>query len=719
MVEQMEERKQMILNLMGEDEYHPLKIHELSALLRVPAQERVLLEQILDELEAEGKVMKTQRGKYVLPETMNLVVGRFQGNTKGFGFLIPDDPTLPDIFIGADLTNGALHNDRVMGRILKEKFQGKRAEGEIVRVLERKNKTVVGTFEFNRNFGFVVPDEERLSQDIFISKSHTNGAKNGDKVVVEIIKFPEGRRNPEGKIVEILGSKGDPGVDILSIIRQYNLPERFPEEVLQFVERNVSDEVDPTVIPHRRDLRHVKMVTIDGEDAKDLDDAVSLEKLANGNYKLGVYIADVAHYVTEMSPLDKEALKRATSVYLVNQVIPMLPRKLSNGICSLNAGVDRLSLCCIMEIDPNGKVISHEILEAVINVNERMTYTNVKKILVDQDPELLERYKDFVDDFKLMEELMHILRKKRTERGAIDFDFEESKIILDDTGKPIEIKPYDRNVATRIIEEFMLVCNETIAEDFFWQEIPFAYRIHEDPNDEKIEKLNEFIYNFGYHIKGSQNIHPKALQSVLSKIQGTREEHIISRIMLRSLKQARYAPDCTGHFGLAAKYYCHFTSPIRRYPDLIIHRIIKETIHGGMTVKRVQSLDKRMPEITKQCSERERVAEKAERDVQDLKKVEFMLDKIGQEFIGMISGVTAFGIYVELPNTVEGLVHVNTMDDDYYIFNEQQYCFVGEHTRKVYRLGDEVKVRVEHADLSRRKIDFVFVEIEEEETEEE
>lgn len=714
----LKERKEKILKFMSDEIYHPMKIHELAAVLSVPAEERHLLEQIMQELEKKGEVVVTPRGKYMLPEQMNLIVGRFQGNVKGFGFLIPDDETIPDVFIPADMTNGAFHNDRVMGRILKQTFDGRRAEGEIVRVIERVSKNVVGTYESSRSFGFVVPDEERMAQDIFISKNNTMNAKNGDKVVVEITKFPEGRRNPEGKVVEILGNKDDPGVDILSIIRQHNLPEDFPQEVLNFVENKVSNEVDPGVIPYRTDLRDVKMVTIDGEDAKDLDDAVSIEKLPNGNYKLGVYIADVSHYVTEHSPLDKEALKRATSVYLVDRVIPMLPRKLSNGICSLNAGVDRLALCCIMEIDSKGTVVSHQIVEAVINVNERMTYTNVKKILVDKDADLTERYKDFISDFEMMEELCHILRKKRMNRGAIDFDFEESKVVLDEKGKIVDIKPYDRNIATRIIEEFMLVCNETIAEDFYWQEVPFAYRNHEEPDPEKIEKLNEFIYNFGYHIKGSQTLHPKALQNVLNKIEGKKEEHIISRIMLRSLKQARYAAECTGHFGLAAKYYCHFTSPIRRYPDLIIHRIIKESLHGGITEKRVKALAKKMPDVTKQCSERERAAERAERDSVDLKKCEYMLDKVGQEYAGIVSGVTAFGIYVELPNTVEGLVHVNNMYDDYYIYNDKQYCFVGEHTRKVYRLGDEVKVKVIGADMARKKVDFVFVEEAQEDDEE-
>ena len=713
----MEDRKQKILEFMTEEAYKPMLFKELAYILGVPKSDQDELKAILDELETEGKIFKTKKDRYGIPEKMNLVVGTLQGNERGYGFVIPDDEEIKDIFIPADGLNGAMHNDRVVARVNKKIIGDRKAEGEIVRILKRANKTVVGTFESSRYFGFVVPDDTRISGDIFIPKDEFNNAKSGYKVVAEIVKWPEKRRNAEGRIIEVIGDKDDPGNDIVSIIKAYELKEEFPEEVIRQAEA-IPDVVSEDMIKGRRDLRNLRMVTIDGEDAKDLDDAVSIEVLPNGNYRLGVHIADVSYYVTENSPLDKEALKRGTSVYLVDRVIPMLPKKLSNGICSLNPKVDRLAFTVMMDIDRKGKVIDHEIFESVINIDERMTYTNVYKILVEKDEELIKRYEYLVDDFQKMQELALILRQRRFERGAIDFDFEEAKIILDEKGKPVDIKRYEITIANKIIEEFMLVCNETVAEHFFWANVPFVYRIHEDPDPEKIESLAEFVHNLGYTLKGINKIHPKALQQLLEKIKGKNEERIISTVMLRSLQKARYSSNNAGHFGLAAKYYSHFTSPIRRYPDLIIHRIMKDYLKGRMDEQREEYLERNLPEIAKQCSERERAADEAERETEDLKKVEYMKQHEGEIFTGIISGVTSFGMFVELENTIEGLVRLSSMDDDYYVFNEKMYCLMGERTRKIYRIGDEVRVQVARADVPTRQIDFVLAEDDQEDGQE-
>jgi len=703
----MIDRKERILAFMREDAYKPLLFGELRTVLDVPKEDVPLFENILDELEAEGKIFKTHKDRYGVPERMNLIVGRLQGNERGYGFVIPDEENIKDVFVSADSLNGAMNNDRVIARINKKVIGDKRAEGEVIRIIERFNKTIVGTFESSKYFGFVVPDDRRISGDIFISKDQINGAKSGQKVVSEILLWPGKRRNAEGKIVEIIGDKDEPGADILSIIKLHNLSEEFPSEVVkqaQSIEQTVTEEM----IKGRRDLRDVRMVTIDGEDAKDLDDAVSIEKLPNGRYKLGVHIADVSYYVTENSPLDKEAYSRGTSVYLVDRVIPMLPKALSNGICSLNPQIDRLSFTVMMEIDSTGKVVDHDIFESVIKTNERMTYKNVYKILVEKDEELSKRYDYLVDDFKTMEELAMILRDKRIQRGAIDFDFEEAKILLDEEGKPIEIKRYEITIANKIIEEFMLVCNETVAEHFYWANAPFVYRVHEDPDTDKIESFSEFVHNLGYTLKGINKIHPKALQDLLSKVKNTREERIISTVMLRSLQKARYSQMNLGHFGLAAKYYSHFTSPIRRYPDLIIHRIMKEYLKGKIDKKREEYLIDTLPETARMCSQRERVAEEAERDTEDLKKVEYMKQYEGQVFEGIISNVTSFGMFVELDNTIEGLVRMSSMEDDYYTFNDKQYCLIGERTRKLYRIGDVLNVVLAKADIAARKIEFTI-----------
>ena len=705
-----EDRMERIVAFMKEDVYRPLTIKELVTVLSVPKEDKEDLSEMLDKLEEEGKIFKTKKGRYGIPERMSLIVGTLRGSDRGYAFLIPIDEEINDVFIPANALSGAMNNDRVVVRISKMRAVDKKAEGEVIKILKRANSTVVGTYESSKYFGFVVSDDAKISKDIFIPKDEANGAKNGQKVVAQIIKWPQDKRNAEGKIIEILGDKNDPGVDILSIMKSHELKEDFPEDVMRQA-GDISDVVTDDMIKGRCDLRELTMVTIDGEDAKDLDDAVSLEKLPNDNFRLGVHIADVSYYVTEGSPLDKEALKRGTSVYLVDRVIPMLPKKLSNGICSLNPKINRLAFTVMMDIDKTGKVIGHNIFESVININERMTYTDVYKILEEKEKELLGRYGELVDLFKDMKELALILKNKRKQRGAIDFDFEEAKIILDEKGRPIEVKKYEITIANKIIEEFMLVCNETVAEHFFWTNTPFVYRIHEEPDAEKIETFSEFVYNLGYHLKGINKIHPGALQNLLEDVKGKNEERIISTVMLRSLQKAKYSHNNHGHFGLAAKFYSHFTSPIRRYPDLIIHRIMKEFLKGNMRKERENILYTSLPEVAKWCSEKERGAEEAERETEDLKKVEYMKKYEGEVFEGTISGVTSFGMFIELDNTIEGLVRLGTMEDDYYIYNEKQFSLIGERTRKIYKIGDRLEVKLARADIASRQIDFVLTEL--------
>ena len=622
--------KDKIIELFEEKEYPPLYIWQILEVLYISSEDRDILESTLKQMEKEGSLVATKKGKYALPEDLGFLVGRLQGHPKGFGFLIPDNKDEEDVFIAAENMEGAMHNDRVMVRLLTRRSDGARSrEGEVVRILERANKTVVGLLEKEKHFGFVIPDDSRIAFDIFIPEKEIKGVKSDSKVVVEIVRWPEPRRNPEGRIIEVLGHKDEAGTDILSIIRQFNLPEEFPEEVKEAA-RKVPQEVRDSDLVGREDFRHLKTITIDGADAKDFDDAVSVELLDNGNFRLGVHIADVSHYVRENSIIDKEAYKRGTSIYLVDRVIPMLPPELSNGICSLNPNVDRLTLSVLMEIDHDGKVVDYSIHESVIKSKYRMVYEDVSKILEDNDPELIEKYSDLIDDLRNMEKLYKILNKRRETRGSLDFDLEESKITLDIEGKPTDIMPYDRRVSNRIIEEFMLICNETIAEHIYWQQIPFMYRVHEEPTVEKMLDFNEFIHNFGYHLKGiGGEIHPKVLQALLKKIEGTREEAIISAVMLRSLQKARYSHESLGHFGLATNYYCHFTAPIRRYPDLIIHRIIKATLHNELSNKKIKQLEAVLPEMADHCSQRERLADEVERETEDLKKAEYMLDKIG------------------------------------------------------------------------------------------
>ena len=705
MSDNYEYRKKMIYDFMCEDMYVPMKIKELCIVLGVTKQDRPVLERILLELQEAGKIELSKRGKYSKAESKN-VTGVFTAHQRGFGFVTVEGET-EDIFIPGDKVNGAMHMDTVEIAVLPT-TSGKRKEGAVLKVIERGMKHVVCTYEASENFGFAVPDNTRFGSDIFIPKGKSMGAVAGHKVVVEVTSYGKKDKKPEGRVVEIIGHINDPGTDILSIVKAYDMPVEFSEKIMHQVE-NVSKEVTDADMAGRMDLRDWTMVTIDGEDAKDLDDAVSLF-MDGDNYVLGVHIADVSNYVQEHSALDVEALKRGTSVYLVDRVIPMLPHALSNGICSLNEAQNRLTLSCIMTINPKGEVIDHKIAETVIRTNRRMTYTNVKKILEDKDPEVMEEYKELVPMFEKMAELASILRKRRMKRGSIDFDFPETKVILNDKGEPIDIKPYDRNVATKLIEDFMLIANETVASHFFWQEIPFVYRTHENPDTEKIHKLSTFINNFGYSLHiGADEVHPKELQKLLEKIEGTDEEALISRLTLRSMKQARYTTACTGHFGLAASYYCHFTSPIRRYPDLQIHRIIKETLRGRMNAKRIEHYEGILDEVAKQSSQMERRADEAERETIKLQKCEYMAKHIGEEFEGVISGVTEWGFFVELPNTVEGLVRVTELKDDFYQFYEDTYELVGEATNKRYKLGQKVKVVVESTDKLMRTIDFALV----------
>ncbi len=680
-------------------------------LLGVEKEDRDDLRLVLEALEADGKIFLSKRGRYCRGEAKHLE-GLYRASTKGFGFIEVEGES-EDIYVSEENSFDAFDGDKVEFVITRDNEPGtsarKSKEGRITRIIERGCTKVVGLFDLpaGKKFGFVVPDNQKFSQDIFVPLERSMGAVDGHKVVCEITFYGDERRSPEGKIVEIIGHVNDPGTDILSIVKGYDLPMEFGEKVLNQAER-VAKPVSEADRNGRLDLRDWQMVTIDGEDAKDLDDAVSCT-MEEENYILGVHIADVTNYVQENSALDHEARERGTSVYLVDRVIPMLPHTLSNGICSLNAGEDRLALSCIMTINPKGEVIEHTIAETVIHVDRRMTYTAVNKILKDHDPEEIEKYKELVPMFERMKELSGILRAHREKRGAIDFDFPESKMILDKDGHPVDIKPYERNVATKLIEDFMLKANETVAEDYFWQELPFVYRIHETPDEEKIKKLAIFINNFGYamHV-GNNEIRPKELQKVLKKVSGKPEEALISRLLLRSMKQAKYTPENAGHFGLAAPYYTHFTSPIRRYPDLQIHRIIKDNLRGRMNEDKISHYQNILPEVTKHSSETERRAEEAERETVKLKKVEYMEERMYHVYRGVISGITKWGCYVELPNTIEGLVHVNNMKDDHYDFDENRYEMIGAHRGKCYRLGQPVVVRVIGADHLLRTIDFEF-----------
>ena len=745
----MDRRKKFILELMGDPIYQPMRLREISSLLRLSKEEKRELYDVLDELCEEGKVSVDRKGRYEKvkgkwkkkkddryyddrreeygseygrkkkdknkkdknkkeqPEGIQ-AEGTFIGHPKGFGFVEIEGQD-EDIFIPESDTGTAMHQDKVRIIIRNDKKEGKRQEGVVVKVLERGMPEIVGTYQLNRDFGFVISDNPKFSKDIFIPRKEAAGIKNGDKVIVVITDYGSGNKNPEGKIKENLGNIRTPGTDILAIVKSFGIPSEFPEKVMKQAQR-VPDHVLDADRDGRLDLRHLQTVTIDGEDAKDLDDAISLTKEGD-IYHLGVHIADVSNYVQYNSALDREALKRGTSVYLADRVVPMLPERLSNGICSLNQGEDRLALSCLMDINEKGKVVSHQIAETVINVNERMCYTDVKNILEDTDEEAKKRYEALIPMFFMMKELSGILRNSRHHRGSIDFDFPESKIILNAAGKAIDVKPYEANVATKIIEDFMLMANETVAQEYCTEEIPFVYRTHDNPDPEKVESLLTLLHNQGVKIqKAKEEITPKEIQQIIESIEGLPNEAMISRLVLRSMKQAKYTTECSGHFGLAAKYYCHFTSPIRRYPDLQIHRIIKDNLRGRlMREGRTEHYAEILDEVARQSSVCERRADEAERESDKLKKAEYMSYHLGEEFEGIISGVTGWGLYVELPNTVEGLVHVNTLRDDYYVFDQESYELRGEMTKKVYKLGDKVRVRVAEADKMLKTVDFELV----------
>lgn len=729
-MEMRAERKNKICELVEADFYTPMKEKELAAFMQVDKSDREELSDILGELVLEGRLMLTPKGKYMKGDG-SIVVGSFIGNPRGFGFVRVAGRE-EDLFIPEDKTGGAFHQDIVQAALLKP-GHGKRQEAQVLRIVQRGITALVGTYEQSReNYGFVIPDNGKIPCDIFVPAECSMGAMTGHKVVVEITDYGTGARetvsfkgearnraahNPQGRVTEILGHINDPGVDILSIVRAYELPVEFSERVMRQVE-NVAHAVTPADCAGRRDLRDVTMVTIDGEDAKDLDDAVSVD-FDGTFYHLGVHIADVTNYVQENSALDREALRRGTSVYLADRVIPMLPHALSNGICSLNAGEDRLALSCLMKIDKKGEIADYQICESVIRVDRRMSYTAVRTLLEARESadgqRLSRKYAPLLPMFMQMRELAALLREKRRRRGSIDFDFPECKILLDEQGHPLEIKPYERNVATDIIEDFMLAANETVAQHFYWMELPFVYRVHEVPDPDKIRKLSLFINNFGYYMKsmdkrgskvGGEEVHPKEIQKLLEKIAGTPEEPMIARLALRSMKQAKYSVESSGHFGLACQYYCHFTSPIRRYPDLQIHRIIKEQLRGRMDAERIAHYRQLLPDVAKESSRLERRADEAERETDKLKKVEYMETHLDEEFDGVISGVTSWGIYVELPNTVEGLVHVSRLPGDYFYYDENACEMVGKATGQSYKLGMPLRVRVAGCDRFNRTIDF-------------
>ncbi|MDR2889719.1 MAG: ribonuclease R, partial [Lachnospiraceae bacterium] len=779
------DRKELIAKLVKEDIYVPMKEKELAVLLQVKPEDRPVLKNLLDEMVGEGRLVLSKRGKYCAAtrtdvtaiddsgergndaegrglrrkssgskgrgsaadgsrggssktdSSVTVLTGTYISNPRGFGF-VEIEGQEEDLFVPEGKSNGAFHKDIVEVELRGAHRKGRRQEARIVRIVTRATSQVVGVFEQSQRFGFVIPDNNKLSSDIFIAAGDNNGAVDGHKVVAEIINYGDGRRSPEGRVIEILGHVNDPGVDILSIVKAFGLPMEFDEKVLKQAER-VATEVTDADREGRKDLRSVPMVTIDGADAKDLDDAVGLT-LVGENYRLGVHIADVTNYVQEQSALDREAYERGTSVYLVDRVIPMLPHALSNNICSLNVGVDRLALSCIMLISPQGEVIDHELAETVIRVDQRMTYTDVRAILEDNDEELIDRYKEFYPMFRQMETLAAILRQKRKRRGSIDFDFPESKITLDKAGVPLEVNAYESNTATKIIEEFMLLANETVARHFAQKELPFVYRTHDNPDPDKIGQLGIFIQNFGYKFKSGterllgkahdktdnkagrkkaasavmEEIHPMEIQKLLTQIEGTAQEGLITRLTLRSMKRAQYSEECTGHFGLACHYYSHFTSPIRRYPDLQIHRIIKEHLRGRLQESRIDLYAGLLPQVAKQSSLRERRAEEAEREVLKLKKTEYMERHLGEVFSGVISGITSWGIYVELPNTIEGMIHVATLAGDYYQYDEMSYEMVGKDSGRRFQLGQAVTIRVKGADRMTRTIDFTLCEDEEE-----
>ncbi|HHZ01769.1 MAG TPA: ribonuclease R [Tissierellia bacterium] len=700
--------KEKLLSFMREEAYKPLTFKELTEVFEVEGKMKKELLSALNELEDEGKIIFTRRERYGVPEKMNLVIGTLEGHQKGYAFLIPDDKNLKDIFISPMDMNGAMHGDRVIVRPMKVLEDVKSPEGKVIRIIQRANEYVIGTFQKSKHFGFVIPDDKRISYDIFVPKEEFNNAEANNKVSVKITEWPDRRKNPEGKIVEVIGSIEDTETHIEAVLLSHKVRQVFPKDVIEEAKKVSEGGIPEEEYKKRKDLRKLPIITIDGSDAKDLDDAVYAEKLNEKEYRLGVHIADVSYYVKEDKKIDKEALKRGTSIYLADRAIPMLPKELSNGVCSLNPGEDKLTLSVEMTINHLGKVTDYTIFESVVNNRYRMTYDDVNEILENNNEELIQKYKEIVPMLKVMEELSSILRKKRDLRGAIDFEFPERKIITDETGKVIDIKKYERKTSNKIIEEFMLVCNETVAEHYYWLNMPFVYRIHEDPDEEKMYEFSKFIHNLGYTLKGNY-VHPRELQQLLLKVRNKKEESLVNNLLLRSLKKAIYSPDSSPHFGLATQYYCHFTSPIRRYPDLQIHRIIKRHMKGKYKESDLERLTERTAMVAEQSSKMERIADEVERDTDKIRIAEFMYDKVGEEYEGVVSGVTSFGMFVELDNTVEGLVHISNMVDDYYIYDNEKKELYGQGSNKTYRIGDTVKIRVINVSIEKAEIDFELI----------
>ena len=705
----MEEQAKKILDLMSDDDYVPMKAKEIAMIMRVPKNEYHQFLEVIGKLELELKIEKNRKNRYKLSDK-TYYEGYYRKNQKGFGFVRIEDRE-DEIYISKENSLNALNGDHVLIEIIDEENKIKSAEGKVVRILKHEKDTFVGTFQYNKNFGFVIPDDKNFGTDIFISKKNFGKARNNHKVLVKIIKYPERGKKAEGKIIEVLGNVNEAGVDMLSIIKEHNLPARFPEKVVEEAKK-CGDKVSEKDIENRRDFRNKNIFTIDGEDAKDLDDAIRVEKLENGNYKLEVHIADVSNYVKENSLLDSEALIRGTSIYMLGRVIPMLPRELSNGICSLNQGEDRLTLSCIMEIDKNGNVISSDVCKGVICVTKRMSYKDVQKILDGNDKEILEKYKPYIEDFKLMEELAHILKQRRLENGYLNLDLPETKIELDIDGRVVNIGKYETTFANEIIEHFMLTANETIAEKFYWLQAPFIYRVHEEPDLEKVKELNKFLFNYGLKIKASKdNIYPKEFAKILDEIKGKEEERVISTLILRTLKLAKYDYENKGHFGIASKFYCHFTSPIRRYPDLFIHRVISKYLENNYVLddEEYNLLEKQAEDRSVKSSEREKIATEVEREALKMKMAEYMEERIGEEYDAIISSITSFGVFAELENTIEGLIRFENLGDEYFIYDEERKIIIGEITNKTYKIGDKIRIRVIRASKELKEIDFELV----------
>ena len=703
--------REKILEFMQDKDYVPMKAKELAFILGVPKNKYQEFNLELKNLEDEMKIVKNRKNRYRLNE-IKTYQGKYRKASQGFGFVKVEDFE-DEIYISRENSLNALNEDIVIVEILKEKEKDKSAEGKIIKIKKHEKNTIVGIFQKNENFAFVVPDDKTFGTDIFISKNNFGKARNNHKVLVQITKYPENGKNAEGKVIEVIGNVNEAGVDMLSLIKEYSLPSTFSEEVVQEA-KSKGNKIDKNQIENRVDLRDKEIFTIDGEDAKDLDDAVRVEKLENGNYLLDVHIADVSYYVLQDSLLDKEAYIRGTSIYMLGRVIPMLPRELSNGICSLNAGEDRFTLSCTMEIDKSGNVVDSRAYKGIINVTERMTYTDVQKILDKSDKEVLKKYEKYIQNFELMSELATILKNKRIEKGYLNLDIPESKIELDQDGWAINVKKYETSFSNEIIEQFMLIANETIAEKFYWLEAPFIYRVHEEPDIDKVRELNKFLSNMKLKIKtNGETIHPKAFAQVLEEVKDKPEEKVVSNLVLRTLKLAKYDSENKGHFGIASKYYCHFTSPIRRYPDLFIHRIISEYLSKNYNVSEEfkDKYKQKAKESAMESSEREKVATKVEREAEKIKKAEYMEKKIGEVYDGIVSSITSFGMFVELENTIEGLIRFDDLgSDEYFIYDENKKMLIGEHTKKTYKIGDKVTIRVKNASKILRQIDFEIYE---------